>query len=297
MIRTPAWLALTLVLLGLPVLGLAVTVPAFADAPCQKTYTSVINQDIQTGAADTTVVIDVPDTEMVADVDFMVDISHPVDEDVSVVAYRDEGLARTLVDGRGGDGDDFDHTVFDDEAETHINSGSAPFLDSYVPLQSIDVWDGLTAFGHWKLLVKEAHLNTGDVFRSWGLTLTFETCDFDEDGVEDHTDLCPGLAGETLSGCPLTDRTLSLGYRTAAGKFAGRLESPLVGCRAARPVVVWRVRDGADAKVGRATTAKDGRWSLAREPRKGTYYASSARVVVPGEGECSATTSDRLRLR
>ena len=297
--RRTGWAALPLLIAGLPAVGLAtIGPPAQAAVPCQKTYTSVVNQDIPAGAADTSVEIDVPDAEIVSDVDIMVDISHPVDQDVSIVAHRDPGQGlRTLADGQGGDGADFDHTVFDDEAATPITAGTAPFAGSYVPLESLDVFNGQPAVGHWFLLVREATPYTGDLFKSWAVILTFASCDLDTDGVEDHVDQCLGLPGATASGCPLTDRSLTLAYHSSVRKFGGRLESTLAGCRSTRPVVVWRVRSGPDARVGTATTRSDGRWSLASARRPGVYYARSARVVVPDQGECATTTSPRLRLR
>ncbi|MHC4520557.1 MAG: PEP-CTERM sorting domain-containing protein, partial [Planctomycetota bacterium] len=65
-------------------------------------------------------------------------------------------------------------TVFDDEAETSIADGTAPFSGRFRPLASegLAAFDGEDAFGLWQLDIYDAyHLDTGSL-SAFGLTIT-----------------------------------------------------------------------------------------------------------------------------
>jgi hypothetical protein len=62
-------------------------------------------------------------------------------------------------------------------------------------------------------------------------------------------------------------------------------------------VSVFRVRHGADARVGTTTTRSDGSYRVTRAKKRGRYYATSPGVVVRGVAECPAVRSGTFRVR
>ena len=118
--------------------------------------------------------------------------------------------------------------------------------------------------------------------------------DLDQDGILVPTDKCPSLASPRPNGCPLRNRTLSIAYSTTRHAFVGRLlakgYAPL---HARRPVMVFKVRAGADLKVGQVTTNRRGFYDLHRGKKPGRYYAKSPGLIVASVGEAAA---DKTRL-
>ncbi len=123
-----------------------------------------------TGATSTIVVVD---TKTVLDVNATVNITHTFDGDLTLTLIAPNGTQITLANTRGGSGDNFTATVFDDEAAAAIGSGAAPFTGSFRPETPLSAADGIPANGAWKLkAVDSANIDTGRI-ESWTLTLTF----------------------------------------------------------------------------------------------------------------------------
>lgn len=270
-----------------------------AAVPCQRTF-SGDSQEIVGGGPPTIATIDVPeDGLVVTDVDVSVDLHHTTLADLGIEAKSfpdDESfvLSTLLYSGqRGMTGVNLLGTVFDDEATVPISWGSAPYAGRFLPYRPLADIEGL-AGGTYELLIANFGATTGTL-DGWSVKLTYASCDFDSDGVEDHRDSCLGVDAHTATGCPLTSRSLTATYRL--GKFKGALSSPVAGCKAHRSVTVWKVRSGADRKVGTATTRSDGSYRLTRAKRLGRYYATSPRVAVTGVAECPAVTSKTFRIR
>lgn len=275
--------------------------PASAAAvPCQRTYGGGALAITDDGAP-TFAVVDVPeDGLVVSDVDVSLDIDYADPSDLHIEAQNwDDGevtiRSNTLLFDREGGvtGADFVGTVFDDEATVPITWGDAPFTGRFMPRRPLAELEGL-AGGKYVLLIAHSEPVAGTLV-DWSFTLTYASCDFDSDGVEDHRDRCLGVTASTATGCPLTTRALTAKYRL--GKFKGALSSPVAGCKANRGVTVWKVRSGADRKIGTATSASDGRYKLTRAKRVGKYYATSPRVAVIDVAECPAVTSPTFRIR
>jgi subtilisin-like proprotein convertase family protein len=289
--------------LGATALVVLTTVTAEAAAPpCQRVYFSgVVNEAIPdnntTSAAST---IDVPeDGLVVSDIDVSVNIHHTFDSDLTVdlesftdaVGFREY---TNVIAGAGFGEDNFLGTVLDDEATTPVGWGEAPFTGRFTPTNRLSLLDGETG-GFYRMFVTDRISGDSGTFDDWSLTLRYVSCDFDSDGVEDHSDKCLGLAASTATGCPVTSRSVTSTYRL--GKFRGALSSPVAGCTASRPVTIWKVRAGADRKIGTATTASDGRYRLTRAKRAGRYYATSPLAAVTGVAQCPAVTSAIFRIR
>ena len=101
----------------------------------------------------------------------------------------------------------------------------------------------------------------------------------------------------TTATLPFRSRTLTLAYASASHAFIGWLYAegaPKLHSR--RAVTIWKVRPGADLKVGKATTTSRGNFSLRRERRRGVYYAVAGAVILPPAGHAMREQSINLRL-
>jgi subtilisin-like proprotein convertase family protein len=278
---------------------------ATAATPCTRTFSSgTINEPIDTQVGDLFGVlsdIDVPeDGAVVTDVDVAVDIRHSTPSDLTILLVSDsptlthrEVATLFVRQDPGGAGDDLRGTVFDDAADKSITTATAPFTGRFAPVEPLSRMNEYTG-GSYRLSVRDVTRGGGTLV-SWTLTLTFRDCDADEDGVLLSGDSCPRMWAPTGSGCPSAARAVTA--KSLHGKLRGALSSPVAGCKAGRAVSIFRVRPGADRRVGTATTRADGSWRLARAKKKGRYYATSPRVVVPDAAECPAVKSRAFRVR
>ncbi len=113
--------------------------------------------------------------QTIADVDVRVNLTHTSDNHLVITLTAPTGYAVQLVAGRGGSGDDFTNTIFDDEASTPIGSGTAPFTGRYQPEQRLAILDGLAAKGAWKLVVQDTQAGEVGTLLGWEITLTLRS--------------------------------------------------------------------------------------------------------------------------
>lgn len=100
----------------------------------------------------------------VIDLNVRFNISHTYDSDLMITLVSPNGTTRTLVNRRGGSGDNFTDTVLDDEATTAIANGVAPFSGSFQPEQTLSAFDSVSAQGTWYFVVRDmAALDIGTV--------------------------------------------------------------------------------------------------------------------------------------
>jgi len=118
--------------------------------------------------------ITVTDTETVLDVDVGLNITHTYDGDLDIFLIGPNGTRVELTTDNGGTGENFNGTVFDDEAATAITAGAPPYAGRFRPEGSLATLDGLAANGTWLLEVTDdAGADVGQL-SSWTLILTFE---------------------------------------------------------------------------------------------------------------------------
>jgi len=135
-----------------------------------------------TATITSTLTISTPATS-IDDLDVEVDITHAFTGDLTITISSPGGTTVTLVDGVGGGGDDFDGTVFDDEASTSITAGSAPFTGSYSPEEALSDFDGEDPNGVWTLSVTDSVLGGEGTLDAWSMEFGFASSDdADADG-------------------------------------------------------------------------------------------------------------------
>lgn len=108
----------------------------------------------------TDVIINVPDAGTILDVNMEIRLNHTFDGDLEFTLFHPDGTATTLVNNRGGSGDNFGsgnadctgtHTIFNDEAATAISAGTPPFAGSFRPEVALSGLDGKPMLGNWTL--------------------------------------------------------------------------------------------------------------------------------------------------
>ena len=138
--------------------------PASTDTPV------AIPDATPAGAAST---INVQDADVVLNVKVTVNLSHTYDADLVLSLIPPAGPPILLSNLRGGFGDNFVNTVFDDAAAAPIAAGVAPFTGSFRPESPLAAVNGASAAGAWRLkVVDTADLDVG-IIDGWTLSLTF----------------------------------------------------------------------------------------------------------------------------
>lgn len=127
------------------------------------------------GPVNITSTLNVSTLQVVDDLDVTVDITHSWIEDVQLSLESPAGTVVTLVSGAGGQGDNFEQTVFDDDASIPISQGRPPFSGSFLPEQPLSLFTGEESSGEWTLTVVDNNppLNHGTL-NSWSIKVKGE---------------------------------------------------------------------------------------------------------------------------
>jgi subtilisin family serine protease/subtilisin-like proprotein convertase family protein len=120
----------------------------------------------------------VTDSRLILDVNLRLNITHGFTSDLRISLISPLGNEITLVNRRGGSGDNFVNTVLDDEGTTPIANAVAPFTGVFRPDNPLSGFDGTSAAGTWTLrIVDTTAINAGALI-SWGLDFTLENSIF-----------------------------------------------------------------------------------------------------------------------
>jgi lysyl endopeptidase len=117
--------------------------------------------------------ITVPDTQTVVEVKVTVNITHTFDGDLRLQLIGPNAVTVPLATNRGGSGDNFTGTVFDDAAATSIASGAPPFAGSFRPETVLSALTGISAAGNWTLKVVDTANQDVGTINNWTLTLRY----------------------------------------------------------------------------------------------------------------------------
>jgi len=109
---------------------------------------------------------------VVTKVTVTVNVTHPYISDLVIDLTSPSGTTVTLVSNRGGNGDNFTNTVFDDAGATAIGSGAAPFTGTFRPESPLSALAGGTPNGSWSLRARDLGAADLGTLVNWTLTLT-----------------------------------------------------------------------------------------------------------------------------
>ena len=115
-------------------------------------------------AAGATASIVVGDVKELLDVNVLVTVTHPNVGDLELYLIAPDATQIPLSLRRGGTGDNFTNTLFDDGAAASISTGTAPFTGSFKPESPLSALNGILSNGTWSLKAKD--LSTGTRGRS-----------------------------------------------------------------------------------------------------------------------------------
>jgi len=118
--------------------------------------------------------LSVYDGRSIQDMDVEVTITHPRVSDLKLYIKDPLGTEVPLSINRGGSGNNFTETIFDDEAGSAIYNGTAPFTGRYRPEWPLSVFNGRHANGNWILtVIDDVAGETGTVVE-WNLRPTYD---------------------------------------------------------------------------------------------------------------------------
>jgi subtilisin-like proprotein convertase family protein len=140
--------------------GLAATRYDSIDVPKTITPSGTIISTVEVGASGP-----------IDDVDVVLDISLPWDEDLDVYLLAPDDTRVELFTDVGDIGADFTQTVLDDEAAMSIQNGDAPFTGRYRPEGSLSALAGREGQGTWRLEVTNDEGWFIGTLNSWALVL------------------------------------------------------------------------------------------------------------------------------
>jgi subtilisin-like proprotein convertase family protein len=121
-------------------------------------------------------IIEVPHHLTVHDLDVSVSLTHTNVFDLQLFVESPSGtqVLLNMYDPYTGYAkmEDYQGTIFDDEADTPIGDASAPFQGRFIPLESLAAFDGEDAYGQWRLHVYDSWaMDTGHL-DAFGLAVT-----------------------------------------------------------------------------------------------------------------------------
>jgi subtilisin-like proprotein convertase family protein len=154
--------------------GLVLVVLSARERAAATTYSSndVPKEIAKTGT--TTSTLTIAETGAVDKLRVELDISFIWDADLDVYLVAPDGTRVELFTGVGGMGTDFSRTVLDDEADTSIADGEAPFAGRYRPEGSLADLVGAERQGTWALEITNQGGWFSGTLNSWALAIGIE---------------------------------------------------------------------------------------------------------------------------
>ena len=111
------------------------------------------------------------------DVDVRINLNHTFDGDLVISVRSPAGTNVLLSFARGGSGNNYRNTIFDDEAATPITSGFPPFAGRFRPQGLLSAFDGEDLNGTWVLTINDRL--GGDIGTLFSWSLDIDSCDND----------------------------------------------------------------------------------------------------------------------
>ena len=105
------------------------------------------------------------------DVNVKLDITHSYTSDLEIHLMSPDGNSIMLVRGRGGSGDNFEDTTFDDSAPNVIAAGTPPFKNQFRPEEPLATFHGAAQNGNWSLEVRDRASQDGGSLNAWELEI------------------------------------------------------------------------------------------------------------------------------
>ena len=156
-------------------------VPPIAWAYPVYTYSDDFSLPIPANTNDTEgwmndAVINIPDHHTIYDLDVSISLRHTKVFDLQI--FLQSPSQKTICLNMYNpydeyfDGEDYQQTIFDDEAETPIEQGQAPFTGRFRPRDMLSVFDGQDSFGSWRLRIYDRWPSDTGTFNRFEIMIT-----------------------------------------------------------------------------------------------------------------------------
>ncbi|QEL17919.1 proprotein convertase P-domain-containing protein [Limnoglobus roseus] len=151
--------------------GVMTVVPSGGPVQSNNNTPVVVPDGSPTGAT-STVAVNLPPGLVVSNVTVRINVSTTFDGDLRIFLRSPSGTRVPLVLNRGGGGDNFSDTTFDDSATTSIGAGTAPFTGSFRPESPLSVLSGEPGTGTWTLELFDDATPDIATLNNWTLNVT-----------------------------------------------------------------------------------------------------------------------------
>jgi subtilisin-like proprotein convertase family protein len=105
----------------------------------------------------------------ISDLNVRLNVSHTAVGDLNVVLLSPNFTPYVLMMGRGGNGDNLNGTLFDDQAAVSVANGVAPFSGSFKPESALVALNGQGAKGGWTLVISDTLYGDKGELKNWSL--------------------------------------------------------------------------------------------------------------------------------
>lgn len=116
----------------------------------------------------------IPSGNLITGVEVTLDtIIHTWDSDLGITIQKGNSLD-SLVNNRGGSGDNFIGTKFTDTASTPISAGSSPFTGFFRAESPLSIFNSLDPNGFWILEIYDNFSGDQGTLKAWCITIHYE---------------------------------------------------------------------------------------------------------------------------
>jgi subtilisin-like proprotein convertase family protein len=143
-------------------------------------------------------------TGTVDDVEVTVNITHTWVGDLRLALLGPNGVSVALVNNRGGSGDNFTNTTFDDQATTAITAGTPPFTGRFRPEVALSNFNGINPNGNWTLVLADTVSTDAGILRDWSVRVSA----YDPAGGGEATALTDANGVYVFEGLPAGNQTV-----------------------------------------------------------------------------------------
>lgn len=148
----------------------SVTFSVFTPEPEQRVTTNSTPSAIPDVSVITST-INITDGRSITDINVLVNITHAFISDLRVQLTAPNGGVFTLINRRGGAGDNL-NTTFNAEAATAITAGTPPYTGSFRPESDLTALYNTAPTGTWTLTIQDFKATDFGTLNSWSLDLT-----------------------------------------------------------------------------------------------------------------------------
>ena len=106
------------------------------------------------------------------DINVLINLTHTWDSDMEISLFAPDNTQVILSNRRGGSGQNFTNTVFDDAALIPIASGTAPFTGTFRPDQPLSAFNNKPWQGNWRLQIRDLAGGDSGTLLNWSMQVS-----------------------------------------------------------------------------------------------------------------------------